>query len=85
MNISEYMAGLEKSVNSLLEENERLKAQLTERPPDNPTIEKLIRLLAELDPIWSTRWNTLPRGELRLIELYREITKGREEKDAKQD
>ena len=59
MTIHEYMAGLEKSVNSLLEENEQLKQQLaerpSERPSESPTIEKLIRLLAELDPIWSTR------------------------------
>ena len=85
MTISEYMTGLEKSVNSLLTENEQLKRQLAEHQPDSPTVEKLIRLLAELDPIWSTRWDTLPRGEVRLIELYREITKEREEKDAKQD
>ena len=78
MTIHEYMAGLEKSVNSLLEENEQLKRQVAERPQDSPTIEKLIRLLAELDPIWSTRWDTLPRGEVRLIELYREIVKERE-------
>ena len=77
--ISDKVFVLEQENECLKVENERLKQQLAERPQNSPTIEKLIRLLAELDPIWSTRWDTLPRGEVRLIELYREIVKEREE------
>jgi len=77
MTITDEINTISDKVFALEQENERLRAQLTERP-ESPTIEKLIRLLAELDPIWSTRWDTLPRGEVRLIELYREIVKERE-------
>ena len=78
MTIHEYMTGLEKSVNSLLEENEQLKQQVAERPPESPAIEKLVRLLGEMEIVWGPRMDTLPRGEVRMIELYRELMKERE-------
>jgi len=79
MTIHEYMAGLEKSVNSLLEENERLKsenerlqlenAEAQSRPDDR---DALIGLLAQ-DIEWKEVHGTKDERLLRAIELYRNI------------
>ena len=79
MTISEYMAGLEKSVNSLLEENERLKSenerlQLENAEAQNKPDERdeLINLLAQ-DIEWKEEHGTRDERLLRAIELYRKI------------
>jgi len=78
MSITDEINAISDKVFALEQENERLKQQLTEHPPDSPTVEKIIRLLGEMDTHWGPRMDTLPRGEVRLIELYREIVKERD-------
>jgi len=78
MTIHEYMTGLEKSVNSLLEENERLKSENERLKLENAEAQSvddrdaLIDLLAQ-DIEWKETHGTKDDRLLRAIELYRRI------------